>query len=98
MGLPFYGRAWVDKSLARAYKHSSVEKIMGEEKVESPFREQDIPFFEYNSVVNVKIFFEDALSLLKRLSLYQGLGVSQVSFWRLGQEDVRVWDNLSLGL
>ena len=96
MGLPFYGRAWADKSLSKAYKFSSVERVMGEEKIKLPKREGDIPWFEYSSMVKVKVYYEDAQSIATRLALYRDAGVSMVAFWRLGQEDGLVWKNLEV--
>jgi spore germination protein YaaH len=96
MGLPFYGRAWADKTFSRSYKFSSVQKIIGEEKIAAPKRENGIPYFEYSKTVKVKVFYEDYRSLSARLSLYRGLSVEQVSFWCLGQEDPRIWEIIEL--
>ncbi len=38
------------------------------------------------------VWFEDARSTRERLKLLQRLGLSNLSFWRLGNEDERVWE------
>jgi spore germination protein len=94
MGLPFYGRAWADKNPAKAYKHSGVARIL-EEKAQLPVdRDKQIPYFEYQETVNVRVFYEDALSLSYRLKVYEKASVDKVAFWRLGQEDADVWSYL----
>lgn len=93
MGAPFYGRAWTDKSLARAYKFSALAKIM-DEKVVNQARDNGIPHFEYEELVKVRVFYEDRTSQLARLTQYASLGVRNVAFWRLGQEDPSVWSAL----
>jgi spore germination protein len=95
MGAPFYGRAWADKSLSRAYKHSSLVKLIDEKGIETFRREDGIPYAEYLETVSVKLFFEDYDSTLARLDMYRAASVRNVAFWRLGQEDPRVWGAIS---
>jgi spore germination protein len=96
MGLPFYGRSWVDTNHAKAYKHSSITQLVTDKKVDSLFREDEIPYFTYQETVNVHVFFEDAYSILSRLSLYKASSVVGISFWRLGQEDPDVWKYMKI--
>jgi spore germination protein len=91
MGAPFYGRAWADKSPSRAYKHSSLLKLIDEKGIGDIRRQDGIPYMEYLETVNVKVFFEDYDSTLARLSMYLSSSVRNVAFWRLGQEDPLVW-------
>ncbi len=94
MGLPFYGRAWADKNPARAYKHSGVAQLRAEKALETVNRDNEIPFFDYQETVNVRVFYEDAASISYRLQLYGSASVDKVAFWRLGQEDAAVWTYL----
>ena len=94
MGLPFYGRAWADKNPAKAYKHSGVTQLRAEKALETVNRDREIPFFEYQETVNVRVFYEDVSSLSYRLQLYGNASVDKVAFWRLGQEDTAVWTYL----
>jgi spore germination protein YaaH len=97
MGLPFYGRAWIEPSPARAYTYPQIEALLSEHRVREIRREEDIPNFEYEVPVLVRGYYEDAVSVGTRLRMYRGLGVRAVGFWRLGQEGPGVWDTLGLG-
>jgi hypothetical protein len=96
MGLPFYGRAWIDPSPAKAYTYPQIETLLHENDIQEIHREGDIPNFEYETPVVVRGYYEDAVSLAARLALYRGMDVRAVGFWRLGQENTAVWDSLRL--
>jgi len=96
MGLPFYGRAWGDVRPNRAYKHSGVESLVSEKGVGVFFRESEVPWFRYEELVTVDVFYDDAQSLSYRMGLYRDAGVGAVAFWRLGQEDPAVWGVISV--
>ncbi|MDR2135606.1 MAG: glycoside hydrolase [Treponema sp.] len=96
MGIPFYGRAWIDPSPAKAYTYPQIETLLGENGVREILRDGDIPGFEYETPVVVRGYYEDAVSLAARLALYRGMDVRAVGFWRLGQESPAVWDALRL--
>lgn len=98
MGNPFYGRAWADRSLSRSYRYPSIQKLIGDEKIKAVKREKEIPYFDYEKKVKVRVYFEDFRSLTARLSIYRELKIDKVSFWCLGQEDKRVWERLFLVL
>jgi hypothetical protein len=95
MGAPFYGRAWTDKSPAKAYRYSTVAKILDEKSIAAPLRIDAIPSFEFEELVKVKVFYEDRESQLARLKQYTELGVRNIAFWRLGQEDPTIWAALT---
>jgi len=95
MGAPFYGRAWADKSPSRAYKYSSLMKLIEEKGIVTLQRQGDIPFLEYEERVSVKVFYEDCASILSRLSVYRAASVRNIAFWRLGQEDPGVWSAIA---
>lgn len=96
MGLPFYGRAWADRNLSKAYKHSSLERIKAEKNIAEVERRADIPYFQYQETVTVQVYYEDAKSVYERARVYRAGKVSSISFWRLGQEDPEVWKRLRL--
>lgn len=96
MGAPFYGRAWADKTLSRAYKHSGVTKIQTDKDLGPPSRVDGVPMFEYDEVVKVRVYYEDWESQFARLSQYAALGIRNTAFWRLGQEDPETWKSLAL--
>jgi hypothetical protein len=97
MGLPFYGRAWIEPSPAKAYTYPQIETLLSENGVREIRREGGIPSFEYEIPVAVKGWYEDAASLAARLRMYRDMEVRAVGFWRLGQESPAVWDVLRLG-
>ncbi len=96
MGIPFYGRAWGDATLSKAYRFSGLSRIIEERGVTEISREDGIPSFEYVQPVKVRVFFEDSVSILARAKMYQDSSVQNVSFWRLGQEDPSVWEALAI--
>jgi hypothetical protein len=97
MGLPFYGRAWIDPSPAKAYTYPQIETLLSENSVREIQREEGLPHFEYETSVVVRGWYEDARSLWARLRMYRDMDVRAVGFWRLGQEGPGVWNVLRLG-
>jgi len=91
MGNPFYGRAWADKSLTRAYKHSAISTLIAEKGIQKIERLGEVPFFEYDETVRVRAYFDDAASTAARLSMYRAAEIANIAFWRLGQEDPAIW-------
>jgi spore germination protein YaaH len=96
MCLPFYGRAWADKNLSKAYRHSSVAKILTDKSILNVERREHVPYFEYEENVKVQVYFEDVWSTLSRVSLYGSTGIDKIAFWRVGQEDPKVWTHLQV--
>jgi spore germination protein YaaH len=96
MGLPFYGRAWIDPSPAKAYTYPQIETLLRENGVPEIRREDGIPGFEYETPVIVRGYYDDDVSLAARLRMYKHMKVQAVGFWRLGQESPAVWDVLRL--
>jgi spore germination protein YaaH len=95
MGMPLYGRAWADKNPSRAYKYSTISRLLSEKQISNQARDNDIPYLEYQDTINVRMFYEDAQSISSRMALYGGLCVRNISFWRLGQEDPEFWKYLA---
>jgi spore germination protein len=96
MGNPFYGRAWADKSLSRAYKYSGLSALRAEKGIEKVERQGEVPYFEYSETVTVRAYFDDAASILARLGMYFGRSIANVAFWRLGQEDPAIWKQIAV--
>ena len=97
MGLPFYGRAWPDKQLSRAYHHSGIMRILNEQAGSVARGDGAVPYFEYRETVVVRVYFEDAASVFAKLRSYRDASVRAVAFWRFGQEDPAVWSILRVG-
>jgi len=96
MGLPFYGRAWGETNPSRAYRFSTLSKLMDEKDISEINRVDGSASFEYQETIRVRVFFEDARSVRERALLYSGSGVGKIAFWRVGQEDPDVWNCLAL--
>jgi spore germination protein YaaH len=92
MGMPFYGRSWGSFNPSRAFFHSGVERIRGENAVDRVKREQGVPTFSYEIAITVTVYYEDVFSLALKGNMYGDMGVAAVGFWALGQEDPRVWN------
>lgn len=96
MGLPFYGRAWSEINPSRAYRFSSLSKLMEEKGIQETRRVDGSVYFEYSELIKVKVFYEDHRSVHQRAELYYTQGVNNIAFWRLGQEDQEIWKFLFL--
>jgi spore germination protein YaaH len=93
MGLPFYGRTWTDENHAGAWRYSTLNRRLINNGVTSITRDEDgIAKTEYQAVVNVTGYFDDAWSLVRKCRMYAGKNIENVSFWCLNQEDPAFWD------
>jgi spore germination protein YaaH len=97
MGLPFYGRAWGNRTTSQAYVYSTIERIIRENDISRIQREEGIPTFSYDVTVSVRVYYEDEYSLSTRMDMYRSMGVNAIGFWRLGQETAGVWRLMRLG-
>jgi len=98
MGIPFYSRAWASANLSKAYKHSGVKKLIADKNiVEFEFNEE-VPFFKYQEIIDVVVYYENFEAVLKRAAIYDSMQIDKIGFWRLGQEDIQVWQNLKTNL
>ncbi len=95
MGSPFYGRAWADKNPSRAYRYSGIESLFAEKGISLVQRQDGLPFVEYTETVKVKLYYDDRISILARMDMYRASKVSNIAFWRIGQEDPAVWEALT---
>jgi spore germination protein YaaH len=92
MGMPFYGRTWGSFNPSRAFFHSGIERIRGENAVAEAERKNGVPTFSYETAITVTVYYEDIYSIALKSAMYRDMGVAAVGFWRLGQEDPRVWN------
>ena len=97
MGLPFYGRAWEDKNHARAWISSGIGRIINEYNITDIKRDNGVPYFNYQAVLSVKVYYDDFYSLSARMEMYKEEGVRSIGFWRLGYEDMAFWNLIELG-
>lgn len=91
MGLPLYGRAWQDKKLSRALRYNHAENISRENDMEADYNPDTGPHFKYSEEVTVRVYYENSLSILEKLRLYESQNIGSVSFWRIGQGPSQIW-------
>ena len=96
MGLPFYGRAWASINPARAYKYSGILKLTQDKNISNIEFKDGLPFFRYQETVDVTVFFDNAETTMLRANLYYGSNIRNIAFWRLGQEEISVWNNFEI--
>lgn len=94
-GVPFYGRAWVDRNPARAYRLKQVPDVIAAKNSIINRTKDGIPYTRYTDTVQVTMYYDDIESFAKRIGNYLDAGVSGVAFWRLGQELPDFWHSLS---
>ena len=97
VGLPFYGRVWQHGKVARAVNHQQARELAEKEKAQVGRDPRQSNTFTFRTEVTAECWFEDAASLRAKLESARAHGYTNVGFWRLGQEDPRVWDVLEKG-
>lgn len=96
MGLPFYGRSWADERPAKAWYWEGANRAFKEYGSGKVIYDDTVPTFEGSMKVKMKFWFEDLYSLVSKLRLYAGYNVNNFAFWRVGQEDPRIWDWINI--
>jgi len=96
VGLPFYGRIWQLDRGARATRHTDLETLSQAPGFELKLDPEKGHRMQFRREVRFEGWFEDAASTHTKMSSAQQLGALNVGFWRLGQEDERVWQLLTL--
>lgn len=91
-GLPFYGRIWGNKSVKQALAFNGMNRTAHENNVVTIERERGVPHYKYTVEVEVEGWYEDAYSNVERSRMYKQKGYNCIAFWRMGQEDVAVWE------
>jgi len=91
MGLPFYGRTWIDKNPAGGWSFNKINQILQENKIKKINRIDYTPSFKYITEITVNCWFEDDYSLITRCRMYSGMNINKIAFWRIGQEDPDFW-------
>ncbi len=96
LGLPTYGYDWWEE------EGEGITYTQAEERLESfngnRQRSSDLDTLtgEYLSQgVSHVLWYEDTESILRKVELAKSLGVKKFVFWKLGGEDLRIWEILS---
>jgi len=91
MGIPFYGRSWGSVKTDKAWIYPSISELMKKQNIRQIHRDDGIPYFRYKTDIDVVCWFEDAYSIVARSRMYAAMGIKNISFWRIGQEDREIW-------
>lgn len=100
MGIPFYARAWVDKSKnpVGAWRYSKFNNHLAQNGVTKIERTEDGEgHVRYSVTVDVDAYFDDAYSLHKKCAMYAEKGVQNMGVWCIGQDDTEFWKTVKSG-
>ena len=98
MGLSFYGRTWMSVPVrAQAWYNSGIKRIVRENGVKEIKRDRfGTPHFTLTEEATINGWYDDIPSLKIRMKMYEDLGIENISFWRVGQEDARIWKHIGV--
>lgn len=94
-GLPFYGRIWQREKLARATRYPQLAAIVAGNQAIVQYDLEKSHHFTFEQTVTAECWFDDAVTLHAKFAAARKQGARAVGFWRLGQEDPRVWQLLT---
>lgn len=98
IGLPLYGYDWADGQRADGREYDDIVRIANREGTEVRFDATAAsPMLSYTDSEGTEreLWFENAQSFEAKLNLARESGLGGVHLWRLGREDVRIYDVLS---
>jgi hypothetical protein len=98
MGIPMYGRAWQDNNHTRSLHFPHTLGLLEKHGITPEYTDELGAYFEYTETVTVKVFYENARSIIAKANLYNSYGILGVGFWRIGQEDKTIWQTIDLRL
>lgn len=96
IGLPLYGRLWQLDTVAKATRYSQMAEIVPATFDQFEHDPDRTHHYRFTTTVRAEGWFEDATTLHRKFSSGWSLGVRAVGFWRLGQEDPRLWSLLEV--
>lgn len=100
LGVPFYGRAWTNGEGGGGITHSdTIQELEQNKATISWHQEHKVPFAKYTAKGNTReIWFENTRSTQEKIRLINKYDVAGMGAWRLGQEDLSLWNNISYWL
>ena len=96
VGLPFYGRVWQLDRGARATRHSDLEDLAQHPEFAVRFDASGGHRMQFQRAIRFEGWFEDSQTAHAKMWDARTLGAWNVGFWRLGQEDGRIWQLMQL--
>lgn len=97
LGVPFYGRAWTNGEGGEGIIHSNtINEVRQNKATISWHQEYKVPFVKYTTKgTNREIWFENARSAQEKIRLINKYDLAGLGAWRLGQEDLSLWNDIS---
>lgn len=95
-GLPLYGRAWQDRTLARALRNHHIDELIESKKLSPSYNPEKGCHFEYEEKVRVSVFYDDIESTRMKLKLCRDKNIEAAAFWRLGQGSRGLWRHIQV--
>jgi len=100
LGIPLYGYDWEGESERKAtdVTYNDVQQLLTDHGVSTQWDESSrAPYFRYEKDGKTHdVWFENARSVREKILLAEQAGFAGVTFWRLGEEDPSVWEEVRL--
>ena len=98
LGMPLFGNDWGGKRGGIGIEYEDAIRLAETYEVTPTFDEKTFSlYFTYRSQGRShEVWFEDVRSFLKKLELANEFRVAGIALWRLGREDTRIWDYISV--
>ncbi len=95
LGVHTYGYDWVGKT-SESYTYKSIQELIESNNITNiNISDEYEKYFTYD---NHTVYFADASTLKKRLELVQEYNISGISIWRIGDEDINIWKEITSNL
>ena len=96
LGIPFYGREWVETAsgtLSRSVTYSSISPLLARPDIEVQWDKRwRVPWFQYREGPEFHtVWFDDSRSYKEKLQLVREYNLRGFAAWRLGTEDPQFW-------
>jgi spore germination protein YaaH/cell wall-associated NlpC family hydrolase len=99
LGVPFYGRYWTDSVKGSGISFNAAQSLIAQNNAVVKWNDYhqsfSATFKDQQTETNYEIWFDNAESLKKKISLVKEYNLKGWGAWRLGQEDQEIWDILS---
>lgn len=94
-GVPLDGYDWGESKKAKGVTYKDVVALISKYKPNISWDQKSkTHYFGYrDGNISHKVWFEDIDSFKEKLKLFDSLGIPNLSFWPLGNEDKRIWQS-----
>lgn len=96
LGIGTYGYSWIHNGaqyVSEAVGYDDAIAIANQTGATIQRGQDSTPYFTYNRGLGLRhLYFEDAASTEPKLDVVNDTNIAGIAFWRLGTEDVKIWD------